>query len=64
MKSKAERDRMQKGSMAEEFRLSSQDKFPTLQAKYWANPNSQKGETVVCSYASPVYTEVHQSTGN
>lgn len=53
-----------RSSMAEEFKLSHEDKFPRLQAEYWSNPNSQKGETVVCSYATGVPVEVRQKTGN
>ena len=63
--SKKERDAHQKGSMAEEFRLSKEAKWqgPTLEQKYWANPNAQKGDMAICSYASPMETEIHKHEG-
>lgn len=50
LQSKKERDRLQSGSTAEGWRHSKENKMPRIQEKYWANPNSQRGEIVRCSY--------------
>lgn len=52
--SKKERDKHQKGSIAEEFKLEKEDAFsPTLEHTYWANPNSPRGVIERCSYQGP-----------
>lgn len=48
LKTKQERDRMQKGSIAEEFKLTNEAKFPSLEKEYWANPNRERGSIARC----------------
>lgn len=52
--SKKERDKKQKGSIAEEFKLSQEDLFEprTLEKTYWANPNSSTATIARTSYES------------
>lgn len=39
-------------SVAEEFHLTHEAKYvhPTLEQRYWAHPNSQRGEVARCAY--------------
>lgn len=63
---KKERDARQKGSMAEEFKLTSQAawKAPSLEQMYWGNPNSSRGDISRCAYKDGyVSVEVHTSEG-
>lgn len=65
-KLKAERDRLQKGSIAEEFVPTNENKFipPGLVAMYWKNPNSQKGVISTCSYMTNGFnSEIISTTG-
>jgi hypothetical protein len=65
-------------SVAEEFHLTNEDAFkpPSLEQRYWANPNSQRGTMVRCTIAenylpadprmyptSPIKVEIHTSEG-
>lgn len=64
-KPKSERDRHQKGSIAEEFKNTYEDKFkaPTLEEIYWNKPNAERGTIARCRqpawdvYEEDVYTE-------
>lgn len=54
-------------SVAEEFELTHEAKFvlPTLEQRYWANPNSQRGEIARCAYdAGGIRAEILYSEGN
>ena len=65
-KPKEERDRNQKGSIAEEFHLTKEAKFrsPTLEEEYWDNPNSQRGSIARCRQPEwDVYQEDKYSEG-
>ena len=63
--SKKERDRHQKGSIAEEFHLEKEDAFhPTLEHMYWANPNQSRGHIARCVYEGPhARVEVKETQG-
>lgn len=53
-------------SVAEEFHLTHEAKFvsPTLEQRYWANPNSQRGEVARCAYdVGGIRAEVLYSEG-
>lgn len=55
-----------KDDIPEDYKLTHEAKFthPTLEQKYWANPNAQRGEVARCSYAhGGVHTEVRSSEG-
>ena len=43
-------------SVAEEFDLSKESKFtdPSLEQRYWKNPNAERGEIAMCAYESAV----------
>lgn len=52
--SKRERDKHQKGSIAEEFHLEKEDAFkPTLERIYWKDPNQARGHISRCMYTGP-----------
>jgi hypothetical protein len=64
---KHERDRLQGHSVAEEFHISQEARYqaPTLEQRYWSNPNSQRGEIARCLYESAgIKAEVIYSEGN
>lgn len=48
---------------AEEFKPSSQDKFPNLTQEYWKNPNSARGAIETCSYHSGIKESSKRSEG-
>lgn len=53
-------------SVAEEFHLTHEAKYvaPTLEQRYWSNPNSQRGEIARCAYdVGGIRAEVHYSEG-
>ena len=65
-------------SVAEEFHLTNEDGFkpPSLEQRYWSNPNAQRGTIVRCTNAqnilpdtprlwdtSPIKIEIHTSEG-
>jgi hypothetical protein len=56
-----------KRSVAEEFHLTHEAKFPgpTLEQMYWRNPNAERGEIARCIHdAGGIRAEVHHSEGN
>lgn len=59
---KAERDRKQKGSMAEEFELTNETAFPSLEKTYWSAPNKPRGDIAMCSYVEPRAVSEKKST--
>lgn len=64
--SKPERDRHQKGSIAEEFQVSKENRWqrPTLEKEYWKDPNHQKGCSALQSSMERESMKVHeQETG-
>ena len=63
--SKKERDKHQKGSIAEEFHLEKEDAFkPTLEHVYWSAPNKARGVVTRCAYEGALgRVEIEETTG-